>query len=91
MKTWSQCTTIWHKLRAIQYLHNQEFTESYDGERLYTMLHLLTVFWLPFTILFIAYLYIVIFLFCYSIRPYAIAKDDPTNLLRRETIDSNEK
>ncbi|KAI1730890.1 7 transmembrane receptor (rhodopsin family) domain-containing protein [Ditylenchus destructor] len=69
MRTWSQCTTIWHKLRAIQYMEGHEFTESFDGERLYTAVHLMTVFWLPFLILFLAYFYIVVYLFWYSIRP----------------------
>ncbi|KAI1709332.1 7 transmembrane receptor (rhodopsin family) domain-containing protein [Ditylenchus destructor] len=69
MRTWSQCTTIWHKLRAIQYMEGHEFTESFEGERLYTAVHLMTVFWLPFLILFLAYFYIVVYLFWYSIRP----------------------
>ncbi|KAI6190727.1 Gonadotropin-releasing hormone receptor [Aphelenchoides bicaudatus] len=88
MRTWTQCTTIWHVKRAIQYINNQAITDSYEDERIYTMFHLLTVFWLPFIVLFIAYLYIVVFLFCYSIRPYAISND--ANLLRNEAADSNE-
>lgn len=92
MKTWSQCTTIWHKLRAMQYLHNQEFTDIYEAEQWYAIFHLITVFWLPFLVLFLAYLYIVVFLFCYSIRPYSRANEEPSNLLKHDaTADSNEK
>ncbi|CAD5234924.1 unnamed protein product [Bursaphelenchus xylophilus] len=89
MKTWSQCTTIWHKLRALQYLHNQEIAESYIGERLYTMFHLLTVFWFPFIILFVAYLYIVVYLFCYSLRPYSISTGPGTLFRMGSETDSN--
>jgi hypothetical protein len=44
--------------------------ESYQGERLYTLIHLMTVFWLPFLVIFCAYVYIVVYLFYYSLRPY---------------------
>uniref|UniRef100_A0A1I8BDF2 G_PROTEIN_RECEP_F1_2 domain-containing protein n=1 Tax=Meloidogyne hapla TaxID=6305 RepID=A0A1I8BDF2_MELHA len=69
MRTWSQCTTIWHKIRAIEYIHGGEPTESFTGEKIYTLLHLLTVFWLPFLAILAAYVYIVLFLFLYSLRP----------------------
>ncbi|KAI6241844.1 Gonadotropin-releasing hormone receptor [Aphelenchoides fujianensis] len=88
MESWSQCTTIWHKLRAIQYLHNQKITESFEGERLYSIFHLFTVFWFPFIVLFAAYLYIVVFLFCYSIRP-AVNAEEPAGLLRVNNNDSD--
>uniref|UniRef100_A0A915PHW2 G-protein coupled receptors family 1 profile domain-containing protein n=1 Tax=Meloidogyne floridensis TaxID=298350 RepID=A0A915PHW2_9BILA len=29
MRTWSQCTTIWHKIRAIEYIHGGEPTVSF--------------------------------------------------------------
>ncbi|KAI6206225.1 Gonadotropin-releasing hormone receptor [Aphelenchoides besseyi] len=88
MTTWSQCTTIWHRQRAIQYMNNEEITESFQGERLYSIFHLFTVFWVPFIVLFAAYLYIVVFLFCYSIRP-TITVDDPSGLLRVNNNDSD--
>ncbi|KAI6241886.1 Gonadotropin-releasing hormone receptor [Aphelenchoides fujianensis] len=88
MESWSQCTTIWHKLRAIQYLHNQKITESFEGERLYSIFHLFTVFWFPFIVLFAAYFYIVVFLFCYSIRP-AVNAEEPAGLLRVNNNDSD--
>ncbi|KAF7632942.1 G_PROTEIN_RECEP_F1_2 domain-containing protein [Meloidogyne graminicola] len=69
MRSWSQCTTVWHKRRAIEYIEGSEPTESFTGEKIYTLLHLLTVFWLPFLGIFAAYVYIVLFLFLYSLRP----------------------
>uniref|UniRef100_A0A915DDY9 G-protein coupled receptors family 1 profile domain-containing protein n=1 Tax=Ditylenchus dipsaci TaxID=166011 RepID=A0A915DDY9_9BILA len=75
MKTWSQCTTVWHKLRALQYLEEQEFTENFDGERVYTSVHLMTVFWVPFLILFLAYFTL---LFTFLEKPRANSLLDPT-------------
>ncbi|KAL3103207.1 hypothetical protein niasHS_002393 [Heterodera schachtii] len=69
LKDWSQCTTIWHKLRVLEFLDRKESTESFIGERLYTAVHLATVFWLPFVVILAAYVYIVLFLFFYSLRP----------------------
>lgn len=68
-----------HRIFAGPWIHRKSWNdssnfhpnwqESFAGERLYTLVHLLTVFWLPFMAILAAYVYIVLFLFFYSLRP----------------------
>uniref|UniRef100_A0A7E4VZ50 G_PROTEIN_RECEP_F1_2 domain-containing protein n=2 Tax=Panagrellus redivivus TaxID=6233 RepID=A0A7E4VZ50_PANRE len=75
----SQCTTIWHNERALNYVQNpsESSMDVYPLERVYSLFHLLTVFWIPFLMLFFAYLYIVTYLFWYSLRPYSVSTASP--------------
>jgi len=69
--SWSQCTTFWHALRADAFLNHTSYAIEYPTEHVYTLVHLSTIFWLPFLLILSAYTYIVVCLFFYSLRPYA--------------------
>uniref|UniRef100_A0AC34R9J6 G-protein coupled receptors family 1 profile domain-containing protein n=1 Tax=Panagrolaimus sp. JU765 TaxID=591449 RepID=A0AC34R9J6_9BILA len=91
-ENFSQCTTIWHYERASKYEKNPENYEMdvYPLERFYTLFHLLTVFWIPFLMLFCAYLYIVVYLFWYSLKPYSLSTGSPRFVKHSCEVDSNE-
>uniref|UniRef100_A0A914EBN8 G-protein coupled receptors family 1 profile domain-containing protein n=1 Tax=Acrobeloides nanus TaxID=290746 RepID=A0A914EBN8_9BILA len=88
--SFSQCTTIWHVERTNIYLKTREHVMEFAGERLYSLIHLLTVFWIPFAILFFAYLYIVVCLYWYSLRPYTVSTGIDSTYLRTSEEDSSE-
>ncbi|VDM27373.1 unnamed protein product [Toxocara canis] len=64
--SWSQCTTIWHQQRAQDFLDGHEYTYFFYWEQIYTVVHLTTMFWGPFLVLFLSYACITLTLFLYS-------------------------
>uniref|UniRef100_A0A914WMW7 G-protein coupled receptors family 1 profile domain-containing protein n=1 Tax=Plectus sambesii TaxID=2011161 RepID=A0A914WMW7_9BILA len=67
---WSQCATIWHRQRVIDFLDGRPEQSEYFWEQVYQLGHLVTVFWAPFLVICVAYGCIVVRLLEYSIRPY---------------------
>ncbi|VDK48451.1 unnamed protein product [Anisakis simplex] len=66
--SWSQCTTIWHQQRAKDFLSGHEYRYFFYWEQIYTIVHLTTMFWGPFVILFLSYACITLSLFLYSMK-----------------------
>lgn len=53
-----QCTTIWMIEKYEYQLVNKNFTETINNEKMYNLFHLLTVFWIPLTIIVCCYIII---------------------------------
>lgn len=68
---WSQCATVWHRQRVVDFLEGRPEEPEYFWEQVYQLGHLVTVFWGPFVVICVAYGCIVARLLEYSIRPYS--------------------
>ncbi|VDN17805.1 unnamed protein product [Gongylonema pulchrum] len=69
LNSWAQCTTIWHKIRAQHFLSGSNEVEyTFIGEQIYTIVHLITMFWGPIVVLIISYTCIAIITIFYTAR-----------------------